>query len=57
MELRNGSNNTILAVYFQPSLFDLGKASDEDLHCSGWHRLIAESYEQIVFADPMFRSN
>lgn len=57
IELRNSDNNTIVSVYFQPSAFDLGKASDEDIHCSGWHRLIAESYDRIVFADPMFRSN
>ncbi|MDM7936804.1 MAG: hypothetical protein QUV06_05035 [Cyanobium sp. CZS 48M] len=57
MELRNSSNDTIVAVNFIPSRFDLGRADDDDFPCEGWDRLIAENCDQMVFADPMFTSN
>jgi len=57
IELKNSSNATVVSVPFDPDAFDLGRADDSDRYCKGWNRLIAQAYDQIVFADPMFRSN
>jgi len=57
IELRNSSNSTVVSVPFDPDAFDLGKADDSDRYCKGWNRLIAQAYNQIFFADPMFSSN
>jgi hypothetical protein len=57
IEFRNNSNVTVVSVPFDPDAFDLGQASDSDRLCKGWNPLIAQAYDQIVYADPMFRSN
>ena len=57
VELRDASNTTVTSISFNPDRFDLAKASDTNIKCSGWSRLIAEAFDRIMFADPMFRSN
>ena len=57
IELRNSDNVTVVSVPFDPDAFDVDKADDSDKCCKGWNRLIAQAYNQIIFADSMFRSN